>query len=550
MFRRDDKRAGRRERRSSTTRTTEQRTSPHEVGDRLTRLLLVALAGGALLVSPASAIADGVTERASIDSAGAQANAESRHPVVSADGRYVAFSSHASNLVTGDTNGWQDVFVHDRVSGQTERISVDSSGLQGNLPSERAEISPDGRYVAFESSATNLVAGDTNDEVDVFVHDRVSGQTERVSVDSSGTQGNDLSHPAGFSADGRYVAFSSWASNLVAGDTNNSADAFVRDRLSGQTERVSIDSGAQPGNTFATAISADGRYVGMYSFAGDLVAEDTNGAADVFVRDRLSGQTERISLDSSGTQGNGESVFPSISADGRYVAYTSIASNLVAGDTNDAADAFVHDRLSGQTERISRDLSGTQGNGGSFAPALSADGRYVAYYSEASNLVASDTNDVLDVFVHDRVSGQTERVSVDSSATQANGDSFNPVISADGRYVAYYSEASNLVAGDTNSAPDVFVRDRAATSTPAEDVEEIFDDVEAFELPDGLNMALKAKLQKVLDAIAAGDIAGACTELGSFINQIKAQQGKKLTAAQAAQLIEAANDLRAKIGCA
>ncbi|MEX2158554.1 MAG: flexitail domain-containing putative surface protein [Dehalococcoidia bacterium] len=408
--------------------------------------------------------AGGATERVSVDSAGNQGNSQSYADAISADGRFVAFRSHATNLVAGDTNGTFDAFVRDRQSGTTERVSVDSAGNQGNSDSYAAAISADGRFVAFWSAATNLVAGDTNGVQDAFVRDRQTGTTERVSLDNAGTQGNDSSYPVSISADGRFVAFESYATNLVASDTNGVPDAFVRDRQSGTTERVSVDSSGTQGNdsSWAGSISADGRFVAFASVATNLVAGDTNGTGDVFVRDRLSGTTERVSVDSVGTQSNGFSYAAAISADGRFVAFWSDATNLVAGDTNGVADAFVRDRQTGTTERVSVDNAGTEGNAFSHPTSISADGRFVAFWSYATNLVASDTNGVADALVRDRQSGTTERVSVDSAGNQGNNDSAPKGISADGRFVAFGSDASNLVAGDTNGTTDAFVRDRGA----------------------------------------------------------------------------------------
>jgi Tol biopolymer transport system component len=181
---------------------------------------------------------------------------------------------------------------------------------------------------------------------------------------------------------------------------------------------------------------------------------------DVFVHDRVTGQTSRVSVSSSGEQGNGESRFPSLSADGRYVAFESLASNLVPSDTNGTPDVFIHDRVTGQMTRVSVSSSGEEGNGNSSEASVSANGRYVAFHSSASNLVPGDTNGTWDVFVHDRVTGQTSRVSVSSSGEQGNGNSYEANISPDGRYVAFGSAASNLVPGDTNGTPDVFVHDR------------------------------------------------------------------------------------------
>jgi len=442
---------------------------------RIVALALLALV--VLIATSASAgTPSGTTTRVSVDSSGNEANGHSCWPAIGADGRYVAFQSYASNLVPGDTNDASDVFVHDRLTGVTERVSVDSAGNQGSGWSEFPAISADGRYVAFESEASNLVSGDTNWVPDVFVHDRLTGATERVSVDSAGNQGNSWSELPAISADGRYVAFQSYAFNLVPGDTNG-ADVFVHDRQTGVTERVSVNSAGNQANSdsWSPAISADGRYVAFDSGASNLVAGDTNYALDVFVHDRQTGVTQRVSVDSAGNQGNDYSwsEFPTISADGRYVAFQSHAFNLVPGDTNDASDVFVHDRLTGVTERVSVDSAGNQGNTWSDLSAISADGRYVVFDSDASNLVSGDTNSTWDVFVHDRLTGATERVSVHSAGNEGNGSSWDRInfspyrsvvsaISADGRYVAFQSYASNLVEGDTNGAngaSDVFLHD-------------------------------------------------------------------------------------------
>jgi hypothetical protein len=413
-----------------------------------------------------------VTERVSVDSSGAQADAGSVFQSISADGRYVAFTSYASNLVGGDTNGTSDIFVHDRATGLTERVSVDSSGAEGNDYSDWPSISSDGRLVAFESAASNLVAGDTNGCVDVFVHDRQTGITERVSVDSSGEEGGWESSGPVISADGQIVAFFSFASNLVANDTNGYSDVFVHNRSTGSTERVSVDSAGAEGDdssggsdgSFGLATSADGRFVAFASSASNLVAGDSNGTWDIFVRDRSTGLTERVSVDSSGVQANADSGLQdgaSISADGRIVAFSSYATNLVAGDTNATSDVFIHDRSTGLTDRVSVDSSGAQGNEGGWQTTISADGLIVAFESGSSNLVPNDTNGYGDVFTHDRSTGFTMRVSVDSSGAQANDDfSERPAISADGRFVAFDSWASNLVVSDSNGTWDVFVHDR------------------------------------------------------------------------------------------
>jgi len=409
------------------------------------------------------------TTRVSVDSSGAEGDnvSDDEGPSISANGQFVAFSSYASNLVAGDTNGVWDVFVHDRATGITERVSVDSSGGEGNGKSPIAEISADGQIVAFASGASNLVAGDTNGACDVFVHDRATGITERVSVDSSGGEGNGESgnyFGMSISADGQVVAFPSSASNLVAGDTNGAWDVFIHDRATKTTERVSVRSNGNQGNaeSASPSISGDGQVVAFRSAASNLVAFDTNGVWDVFVHNRATGNTKRVSVDSSGVQGNSYSVYTAISADGQVVAFESLSSNLVAGDTNRDYDVFVHHRATGITERVSVDSSGGQGNDYSYWPSLSADGQIAAFYSKANNFVAGDTNGYPDVFVHDRATGITQRVSVDSSGAEGNDDSgYDGLsLSTNGQVVAFESVASNLMAGDTNGAQDVFVHER------------------------------------------------------------------------------------------
>jgi Tol biopolymer transport system component len=301
----------------------------------------------------------GTTERVSVSSGGEQADrfgSGSRNPVISADGRFVAFLSEAANLVAGDTSP-RDVYVRDRLAGTTERVSVSSTNAVSAKDTNDPAISADGRFVAFVTDASNLVDDDTNRSLDVFVRDRVAGTTERVSVNSAGAQANSASIDPAISADGRFIAFESGASNLVAGGTNGAhPDIFVRDRLAGTTERVDVSSRGEETNAVATgsaAISADGRFVAFQSLASNLVPGDTNNAVDVFVRDRIAGTTERVSVSSAGVQGNAHSMSPTISANGRFVTFESGASNLIADDTNRQGDVFVRDRVRGTTTLIS-----------------------------------------------------------------------------------------------------------------------------------------------------------------------------------------------------
>jgi Tol biopolymer transport system component len=418
---------------------------------------VVLLAGGALSQT---------TTRVSVGPGGAQGDGDSRYPSISADGRWLVFDSAATNLVSGDTNARIDVFLRDLGKGVTTRVSVDSSGAQGNGDSSMPSISSNGRYVVFESLATNLVSGDTNGWSDIFVHDRLTGATTRVSVNSSGAQASSLSLAASISSEGHIVAFESYAGNLVSGDTNHSVDVFVHDLLTGTTTRASVDSAGAQGDNLSTeaSISPDGRCVAFVSFATNLVSGDTNGWGDAFVHDLETGATTRVSVDSGGTQADSGSSFPTLSSDGRFVTFSSPASNLVPGDTNGQYDVFVHDRLTGATVRASVDPSGAQANHGSSNSPSTLDGRYVGLLSLATNLVPGDTNGFQDDILCDLVTGRTTLVSVDSGGVQGNNQSSSLSMSADGRFVAFYSLASNLVPEDTNGRSDIFLRDRGAAS--------------------------------------------------------------------------------------
>jgi Tol biopolymer transport system component len=351
-------------------------------------------------------------------------NATKRPSALSADGRYVAFMSEATNLMVGDTNGKDDIFVFDREKRTLERVSLptgvaaarDLAGTlddavgrraatrQANGNSQVPSISADGRYVAFDSYADNLVPGDTNGLSDVFVRDRVTNTTERVNVGPGGREADKDSGQAVISADGRYVAYESWATGLVGGrDANDAYDVYVFDRVSRTTERISVTPKGTAGNaaSFAPSISADGRFVAFDSTATDLVPGDTNGKYDVFLRDREAGTTTRISVDGDGGQVTGDSALASVSGDGRYVGFHSFARTLVPDDRNGSRDVFVYDRRAKAVTRASVTDAGGDANGVSGAPSLSHDGRRIAFDSLAPNLAEGDHNDTDDIFVRD-----------------------------------------------------------------------------------------------------------------------------------------------------
>jgi Tol biopolymer transport system component len=421
-------------------------------------------------VATGRALAFQETTRVSIDSSGAEANGVSYFPSLSADGRFVTFWSSATNLVAGDGNLRDDVFVHDRATGTTERVSVSTSGGESDGMSRTwvgRAISADGSRIVFDSRADNLDPNDANAFLDVYVRDRLTGQTTLVSANGAGVAGNGDSADPMISADGNFVAYRSSSTNLVSGDTNGVDDIFVTGRLTGVTERVSLGNSGEQANSTCDypCLSADGRFVAFESGADNLVGahNDGNHFFDVFRRDRLNGVTVMISVSSSNAQGNGHSLFPSISADGESVAFSSDASNFVISDTNGATDVFVRTPATSSTRIVSLSSAQILGNGASGAPSISGDGRYVAFESVAANLVPGDTNGVQDVFLRDLLPGTTERVSLGSSGAEGDARSSWPSISGDGRFVAFESDATNLVAGDTNGLTDIFVRDRDTT---------------------------------------------------------------------------------------
>ena len=415
-----------------------------------------------------------VSVNAAGTAAGTPAPTRSHEAVaVSADGRYVLFNSDAVDLVAGDANGFGDVFVRDLQLGTTELVSVNAAGSgAGDNWSFAVAMSPDGRFVLFTSEALDLVAGGTSTR-DVFVRDRQTDTTILASLGTSGQHGNGPSLAKAISSDGRYVSFESHASNLVGADSNGVQDVFRRDLLAGTTQLVSANqAGSDTGNGFSTAdaMSTDGRFVLFHSFGTNLTSTpDNNAGSDVFVRDLTAGLTSLASVNSAGTAtGAAASSAGSISDDGRYVAFWSDANDLVAGDPQNR-DVFVRDLQTGATTLVSVDSGGVKGNGPSEGAAVSSDGRYVLFTSSASNLAAGDANGASDAFLRDRQLGTTTLVSVATGGQTGNGGSNGGAITPDGRYAVLTSDATDLVAGaDLNGQRDVFVRDlQLATTTLA-----------------------------------------------------------------------------------
>ena len=423
----------------------------------MTRVRLIgALVAAALawLTIAAGSAAAGTTVLASVSSSGEMANGESANVVgfdpslgvtysadtiaISADGRYVAFSSRATNLAPGDTNGVVDVFVRDLQAGTTERVSVSSTGAQGDGDSgvehvstagRPVAISGDGRYVAFSSFASNLVAGDTNGVEDVFVHDRLTGATERV------TTGDGASHDPSLSGDGRFVAYDT--------ATPNGSSVQVRDRLSGTTELVS--DGRQPELTPSA---------GYVAFVGP--------GDNAYVADRTAGTVERVDLPNAGdpTPPFAAAVAVRISDDGRYVSFLA-PEGLVPSDTNDVLDDYVRDRATATTQRVSTTSGGGDGGAQAFDNDLSGDGR-IAFF-DAIAPFAQPYGGGVEVFGRDIAAGATETVSLDSAGA-AFGSSVMGAASTDGRYVAFGHFTRRP---DGTASWQVYVRDRAAPNVAA-----------------------------------------------------------------------------------
>lgn len=425
---------------------------------------------GIFVVAADSAAA--TTSRVSVATGGAQAaGGSSANAVLSVDGRFVAFDSAASNLVTGDVNAQRDVFLHDRQSGVTTRVSVATGGNEASGGSSQApSISANGRYIAFDSAATSLVTGDTNNARDVFVRDVQLGTTTRVSVATGGGEVGGASYGARISDDGRYVAFGSVATTLVAGDTNAAEDVFVHDRQLGTTIRVSVSTAGVQGvaDSYINDLSADGRFI-TFEVALDnnnLTPGDFNNLEDVLLHDQLLHTTTRVSVPTGGVPQVTDfaCIGSRISPNGRFVGFSSQSAQLVPGDTNGNADLFLHDLAATRvTCRFSLQSSGAQisntsnsiGFGG-----MSDDTRLMVFHTRSTDVVPGDTNGFGDIFLHVRGTGTTSRVSVGPGGIQAvGGHSLQPHISGNGLVIAYSSSATNLVASDTNVLQDVFVYD-------------------------------------------------------------------------------------------
>lgn len=414
----------------------------------------------ALAVPGAALAGEGATtRRVSVSPDGKPGNGGSFGCDVARNGAAVAFDSYARNLVPGDTNDEGDVFVGG-VSGAVERVSLTPGGDQSRATTEFPAISAGGRFVAFTSHTYDMGRrGNRNRRPTVFVHDRETGRTTRASDRSDGRRAFGSAYAPSISGSGRFVAFVSSAPDLaMRGDNNGVDDIFVHDRKTKKTNRVSLSPDLDDPNWDSSwpDISSSGRYVAYSSMASNLVRRDRNQSADVFVYDRVERRTRLASIAADGRRAGDYSWAPSISADGRYVAFTSYASLT----PTDAAgeDVYLRDLETGTTEHVSVGYRGPA-NGDSSLPSISGDGRYVAFRSVADNLVPDDTNGVMDVFVRDRVAQTTTRVSVGDEGQEGARPAWAaPRISPDGAYVCWASASTNVDHMDDNGeAEDVFL---------------------------------------------------------------------------------------------
>ena len=430
-------------------------------------VVVAMLASSSVASAVAPGFAPGTTTRVSVATDGTPANASLQSQVLSQDGRYVVFASSATDLVTLATGGRLQVYRHDRVSGVTELVSLSRTGVASTGSSFAPTLSADGRFVAFVSTGTDLVAGDTNGVIDVFVRDMTNGTTTAASTDANGAFVVGATSLANFpgaralSDDGRYVAFSSTAP-LVPG-ANGVAQVYVKDLSSGAVVRASVDATGNAGNGASgqATISGDGNVVAFQSTSTSLSSVSTGGQLEIYSRDLAAGVTTLDSVSTAGAAAGLVAAFPGLSHDGRYLVFETPA-QLDATDTDTSYDVYLRDR-SAQTTTLA-----SPGGGGvdNRAPSISADGAYVAFHSSDSTLVAGDANNVSDVFLWNRATGAYTLVSLNDAGVQANAASSFASVSANGGSVLFASQASNLVTSPLTTAQQLYVRDLATDQAP------------------------------------------------------------------------------------
>ncbi len=420
-------------------------------------IVLILFAPASFMGGAAAADAEASTTRISVATDGTEGNGASARPSISADGRYVAFQSWATNLVVNDTNNAWDIFVHDRTNGVTTRVSVATNGDQANGSSYAPSISADGRYVAFQSDANNIVADDSNGHSDIFIHDLQNGTTAIVSLAQDGSPANGDSSDPSVNGDGHHVAFTSDASNLVSNDADGVADVYVRDVAADHTVLASTTNAQDLGNrgSSGASISNDGRFT-VYASQTTSLGPSLDHP-EIYVYDRNDGSDTMVSISNDGAPSNGSTYRPAISGNGEYVVFDSgDTTNLVAGMTG---GVFMHNLETDVT-------TGVLPTG--IAAQLNIDGRFVVFAASRQYLSPTDPTGAIDVYRLDRQTGTTIRVSQNDSGEPGNGESGTyelgasghaTSVSETGQFVAFTSSADNLVPGDTNDDWDVFVAD-------------------------------------------------------------------------------------------
>ena len=401
-------------------------------------------------------------ELVSVTTGGEIANNNSSAPSLSDDGQVVAFMSVASNLHPEADGTTTHVYVRDRKAGTTELVSRTKAGQPADNNSGSPVVSGNGRFIAFASYATNLVDDDTNGDWDVFVYDRSDKTVTRVSVNSAGEEGDGDSDTPAISDDGQHVAFSSLATELVDGDTNGTKDVFVRDLEAGRTQRVSVTSAGEQSahDSGNPALSDDGRYVAFDAFGDDLVEGDNSatGKTDVFRHDIDTGETIRVSV--LGEENQQFAEVPSINGDGRFIAFDTRAS-FVSGDANEGmVDAYRWDATGPTFTLASRDSAGQSAlDGDGMDPLIDDSGSRVLFWSDSPSLVAGDTNAGADIFLFDASTETVIRLTGSAEGPELAQPLFGHAISGSGSTIALSTEGDNLVEGDDNMSLDVFVKD-------------------------------------------------------------------------------------------
>ena len=437
---------------------------------RRSPVLAVSMACSLLLASATDATAasstaasgrerHGPVELISHDLNGSHANLNSTSPAISTHGRYTAFISFASDIVIGDTNGASDAFLWDARNSRNWLVTKGFDDAPANGNTSAPAIGASGRWVVYSSNATNLVRGDTNNAADIFVTDMRRGKTKLISASPAGAPANGPSLVPAITGDGRYITYASDASNLVTDDPNgHERDVFRFDTDTGTTILISrsASGGGADDASYSSAISADGNVVTFQSDATNLVSGDTNGASDVFAYDVTAASTSVVSADVSGASADGASFQPFISADGRYVSFTSAASDLVPDDANADWDGFLRDRTTGTTRALSVTPDGQPADGRSQFAVVSQDGAWATFLSNASDLGLPARDGVSQVYLQNLATGALTLVSVGLRGKPGNHDSDSTSITGDGRHVAFSSAAGNLTDIEYRHGGDVF----------------------------------------------------------------------------------------------